>query len=92
MKDPLPIDPNTVAEMKSRGGTWAVYENHALDSATAGHLQFLKVGEGCTYKDPPKSYPKDNEYGMGWRYVYIGMLDFESMRVDGRKVIEEKQP
>jgi len=91
MKDPLRIDPNTVAEMKSRGGTWAVYENHALDSANVGHLQFLKVGEGCTYKDPPKQYPVDTEHGTGWRYQYIGMLDFDTMTVDGRAVIDHEE-
>jgi hypothetical protein len=72
------IDDEALAQMKERGGTWAVYQNIALDSANMGHLQFLKVGEGCTFTTPPKRYPKDNEHGMGWRYVHVGMVNLEA--------------
>lgn len=69
------VDLDALAIMRDRGGTWAVYENKALDSSNAGHLQFLQVGEKCTYKDPPNTYPADTAYGMGWKYVFIGFLD-----------------
>lgn len=70
-----------LSQMRERGGTWAAYENQALDSHNAGHLQFLKVGEGCTFKEPPKQYPQDNANGMGWRYCYIGMVDLDTGEV-----------
>lgn len=65
-------------QMRERGGSWAAYQNQALDSRNCGHLQFLKVGEGCTYTAPPRSYPSDTEHGMGWRYCYIGMVNLET--------------
>lgn len=60
--------------MRDRGGAWAVYQNLAMDSAFCGHLQFLKVGPGCTYQEPPKSYP-DTRYGAGWKYLLVGWFD-----------------
>ncbi len=64
--------------MKQRGGRWAAYQNKALDSHNAGHMQFLKVGEDCTYKEPPARYPIDNSHGMGWRYLFVGMVDLKT--------------
>jgi hypothetical protein len=61
-------------QMRSRGGNWAAYENKALDSASLGHLQFLKVGSGCTFNCPPRTYP----FGIGWKYLYVGMVDLEA--------------
>lgn len=69
------VDPEALQQMKDRGGSWAAYENKALDSSNCGHLQFLKVGEGCTFPTPPTMYPTDNKHGMGWRYHYVGMVD-----------------
>lgn len=62
-------------QMRERGGTWAAFQNIAMDSASLGHLQFLKVGEGCTFTEPPEKYPKDTEHGMGWRYYFVGFVD-----------------
>jgi hypothetical protein len=75
------IDPEALAQMKERGGTWAAYENKALDSVNAGHLQFLKVGPGCTYAVGPEQYPMDNANGMGWRYRFVGMVNLEKGEV-----------
>jgi hypothetical protein len=69
--------PEALEQMKKLGGTWAAYQNVALDSANCGHLQFLKVGEGCTYKEPPDKYPADTSSGVGWRYLFVGMVDLE---------------
>lgn len=69
------IDPVALSIMQARGGEWAVYENKAIDSLNLGHLQFLKVGPGCTYLNPPTTYPADTPHGMGWRYLYVGKLD-----------------
>jgi hypothetical protein len=34
------------------GQTWFAYENHAMDSSSLGHLQFLCCGPGCTFCRP----------------------------------------
>lgn len=77
----LGIDSEALDAMRERKGSWAAYQNKALDSQLAGHLQFLKYGQGCTYKEPPKKYPFDNRCGMGWRYLLIGTVDLESGKV-----------
>jgi hypothetical protein len=74
-KEPL-IHPDSIAQMKGRGGYWAAYQNHAMDSSALGHLRFLRVGLGCTFITPPKTYP-DTQFGTGWAYVYVGMVDLE---------------
>lgn len=82
------IHPATLQAMRdmSEGGTWYAYQNRALDSASLGHLQFLKVGPTCTYKEPPARMP-DTQAGLGWRYILVGMVDLESGDI---KPIEEK--
>lgn len=53
----------------------AVYVNHALDSSDLGHTRFLKVGEGCTFAEPPERYPDTPQHGIGWRYVLVDTLE-----------------
>lgn len=72
--------PEALAQMVKLGGTWAAYQNHALDSQDLGHLRFLKVGPGCTFEKPPASYP-DSILGIGWRYCYVGMVNLETGEV-----------
>lgn len=72
------IDSVALSVMQGRGGSWAVYENKTIDSHNCGHLQFLKVGPGCTYLSPPMTYPADTPNGMGWRYVYVGNLNLDT--------------
>ena len=79
------IPRDVLQQMRERGGTWAAYENMALDSAGCGHQQFLMVGPGCTYEEPPVAYPIDNENGMGWRYRYVGMVDLSSGEISETK-------
>jgi hypothetical protein len=72
------IDKEALEAMNARhrpGTHWAAYENQAFDSSNAGHLQFLLVGNGCTYAEPPAKYPMDNANGMGWRYVLVGTVN-----------------
>lgn len=79
------IHPDALAAMRARaraGTRWAVYQNQALDSANAGHLQFLHVGTGCTYETPPKQYPADTEHGLGWRYLFAGYVNLETGAVE----------
>lgn len=79
--DDLEINPESLMQMRERNGNWAAYQNRSLDSALAGHLQFLRYGQDCTHKEPPKSYPVDNHCGFGWRYLFIGTVDLESGKV-----------
>ena len=71
----IAIDPTALEAMRARAGSWAAFVNVALDSANAGHVQFLQYGEGRTFATPPPTYPVDNEHGMGWRYVLRGVVD-----------------
>jgi len=53
---------------------WAVYKNQALDSASAGHQQYLAIGPGNTYQEPPEQMP-DGPHGLGWKYRFIGWVE-----------------
>lgn len=69
------IDPEALSRLREIGGTWAVYQNSALDSATRGHLQFLRFGpeDGLTFKEPPPSGA--SVVGLDWKYLLIGTFD-----------------
>ena len=82
------VHEGALAKMRRSGGRWAVYQNQALDSENAGHLQFLKFGAGCTYGRPPVRYPADTTAGMGWRYLLVGEIDLE---LGALKKIDESQ-
>lgn len=56
----------------------AVYQNHALDSADAGRLAFLIIGPTRTFHDPPDRAPDSAEYGPGWKYLPVGILDLKT--------------
>jgi len=64
---------------------WYAYQNHDLGHYNIGHLQFLIVGPGCTYKEPPQHYP-DTKHGLGWRYILVGTVNLESgLILEGHK-------
>lgn len=69
---PIAVPDETRATLDERGGEWGIFQNLALDSAGAGHMQFLRFGEGCTYTRPPPCMP-DGAWGAGWKYVLIGL-------------------
>lgn len=77
------IGAEALAVMRERGGTWAVYQNHDLGHRDLGHLQFLKVGDGCTFKTAPERMP-DTETHINWRYVLIGAVNLETGEVETR--------
>lgn len=81
----LAVHPGALRQMRSHGGLWAAYENRALDSANAGHVQFLKYGPGATYQDAPDQYPADNEHGAGWRYRLIGYVELSTGMIREKK-------
>jgi len=75
------VEAPALEQMKERTGEgtrWAAYQNAALDSANVGHFQFLAVGPGNTYQEPPKAYPADTSSGMGWRYLFYGWANLET--------------
>lgn len=76
------ISEEALVQMRHAEGNWAVYQNQALDSANAGHLQFLKFGEECTYEKPPTQYPVDTAHGMGWRYRLVGVVNLATGEVE----------
>lgn len=77
----LEIDPETVATLKERGGTWGVYQCLALDSVNAGHLQFLKYGEGCTFVEPPYRLPDSTT--INHSYVLVHRIAAADLPDDG---------
>lgn len=68
-------DAHALYQMRLKGGIWAAYQNQDLGSSNIGHLQFLKIGPGCTHLDAPSKYPADTAWGMGWRYLLVGYVD-----------------
>jgi hypothetical protein len=72
--------PESLALMRSAGGTWAAYENVELGHPELGHMKFLKVGETCTFKTPPNPLPGTTRE-INWRYHYIGMVNLETGEV-----------
>lgn len=77
MSTTLEVEVEALEKMRSQcpGARWACYQNIALDSAYCGHLQFLAVGEGLTFKQAPAQYPQD------WRYRFVGWVDLASGEV-----------
>jgi hypothetical protein len=71
----------SLATMRARGGSWAAYVNMALDSAARGHLQFLRVGEGCTFAAPPEQLP-DTRESINWAYRFCGMVNLQTGAID----------
>lgn len=79
------FDESALSVIRKRGGTWAAYENKAMDSSSAGDRICLQFGKGCTYEAPPPCLP-DGPYGSGWKYVLIGIVDLESGEItDGKQ-------
>lgn len=76
MSDGCKVSDAVLRELRSRGGRWAAYQNQDLSSLGRGALQYLRVGEGCTFSEPPDQAP-DGPAGLGWRHRYIGMVDLQ---------------
>jgi len=71
------IHPTVLQTLRERGGDWFAYQNHAMDSAGLGDLQFLQCGEGRTYQTPPARMP-DTQHAIGWRYLLVGKVNLET--------------
>lgn len=75
------ISPEALQQMRERAGTWAAYQNVALDSSDLGDLRFLQVGPTNTFKEAPEKYP-DTQFGIGWRYVHVGFVNLATGAID----------
>lgn len=64
---------------------WAAYQNHELGHPHLGSLRFLAIGPNQTFGVPPVRYP-DTQYGIGWRYLFVGWVDLE------KHVVIEEEP
>lgn len=70
------IEEGAIAQMRSLGGTWAVYQNMAMDSQSHGQFRFLKYGANAPFKTPPKRFP-DTKDTVGWKFGYVGLVDLQ---------------
>ena len=88
------IAEQALESMRTKGtkdGLWYAYENHAMDSSTLGHLKFLQVGPGCTFKWPPSRLP-DSVTAINWMYVFIGRVDLDKGEINGIPYSEVAPP
>jgi hypothetical protein len=56
---------------------WIAYQNQDLGHRDLGHLKFLAVGPGCTFKEAPKRYP-DTPDAINWRYLLHGEVNLKT--------------
>ncbi len=73
-----PIHPDALQQMRERGGTWAAYQNAALDSSNRGHLKFLRYGKDCTFEAPPKPQLPDTAAEINWPYQFVGLVNLDT--------------
>lgn len=76
-----PLTAEIVQRLRHQGGQWAVFQNHDLGHPMLGHLVFLQYGPENTYKTPPLRAP-DGQYGLGWRYLLVGFVNYEAGTVE----------
>ena len=74
---PMIVGREPLETMRERGGSWAAYQNVAMDSADVGRLQFIKFGEGCTHTTPPEKCP-DTSASPGWKYRFVGIVNLDT--------------
>jgi hypothetical protein len=74
------ISAEALKQMRERGGDWFAFQNHAMDSAGLGDLQFLQCGEGRTYQTPPTRMP-DTQHAIGWKYLLVGKVNLETGKI-----------
>ena len=73
---------NKIVRENPCGVKWAAYQGHDLGHrATLGHLRFLAVGPGCTFKTPPERYP-DTPQVIGWRYLLVGTVNLATGAIE----------
>ena len=79
------VSPEILKDLKTRGGDWAAFRNEVMDSVSFGHVICLKVGPDCTHKTPPPHAP-DGAHGLGWKYLFVGMVDLETGMLKPKEV------
>lgn len=73
----MTIDAATLQEMRKCGGKWAAYQNQDRGHPSPGHVWFIKFGDGCTFKEPPKVYPDTADEIMS-SCKLVGIADLEN--------------
>jgi hypothetical protein len=63
---------------------WAAFQNHDLGHPDLGHLRFLAIGPGCTFKTPPARMPDTKEV-IGWRYILVGKVNLKTGAIEEEK-------
>lgn len=79
-----PLDPaelDALRKGRREGTRWAAYAWAAIGEDFRGFI-FLRVGEGCTFSEPPDHAP-DGSWGAGWKYRLAGFVDLESGELRG---------
>jgi len=71
----------TMRERALSQDKWCAYQNHAMDSAGLGDLQFLQIGPGRTFTKPPERMP-DTIHAIGWRYLFVGFVNLETGQIE----------
>ena len=71
------VSEQALEQMRRLGGDWYAYQNMEIGHYDAGMLRFLKCGEDCTLKEPPKRHP-DMPSEILWRYWLVGKLNLET--------------
>jgi hypothetical protein len=66
--------------LRQRGGSWAVYENHTIGDPSFGSRKFFQFGDGCTYFIAPRQLP-NTESQNNQHYEFVGTIDFSIDRV-----------
>lgn len=65
----------TIRQIVAQGGTWAIYVNTAFDSSSFGQTVCLRYGEGATLPSAPAQMPDTPQYGPGWKYQRLALVD-----------------
>ena len=68
---------------------WYAYQNVDMGSLDLGHLKFLAVGPGCTFKTPPKPRMPDTPTDINWRYYLAGIVNLATGEIE--ELEEEKK-
>lgn len=89
------VHAEALAQMRENrsGGEWYAYQNQDLGHPQLGHLRFLKVGENCTYKVPPKRYPDIQGANgcIGWRYGLVGKVDLGTGKIEDMPIVPQTE-
>lgn len=71
----ITLHASTVRTLRDRGGTWALYQNQALDSGSAGQVVCMRYGPDATLAEASEQMPDTPQYGPGWKYRLVARVE-----------------